>query len=170
MEQKRLIIPMLVVAVMFWVFVSASAAQEQASPEDVVSKVREAAEFLSQSGNEGLKEFMDPKGRWVWKDTYVWVLHCDKGTNAAHAIKPKLVGMPLLGIKDTKGRLFFAEFCNVAKNTKGGWVEYAWPKVGEKKPSRKITYILPVPGTPYQVGAGIYDENISLDTLNQMIR
>lgn len=145
-------------------------AAESASPKEVVAKVQEAAEFLSKSGEAGVAEFMDRDGRWVWKDTYVWVLHCDEGTNAAHAIKPALVGKKLMSIKDPKGRLFFAEFCNVAKNPDGGWVEYWWPKVGEKTPSRKITYILQVSGTPYQVGAGIYDETISIEELNKLIQ
>ncbi|MEA3223829.1 MAG: cache domain-containing protein [Thermodesulfobacteriota bacterium] len=117
-----------------------------------------------------MPEFNDPKGRWVWKDTYVWVLDCAKWTDATHPIKPKLVGMNLRGIKDPTGKFFFVAFCEVAKNPNGGWVEYMRPKVGEKKPSRKITYVLQVPNSPYQVAAGIYDENVSLNELNELIK
>lgn len=144
-------------------------AQETASPTEVVQKVKEAAAYLSEKGDAGLSEFMDIKGRWVWKDTYVWVLHCEKGTNAAHPIKPKLVGSNLMGIRDTNGKLFFAEFCNMAKNPKGGWVEYMWPKVDDTKPFRKVTFVLSVPNTPYQVGAGIYDDKITINELNKLI-
>lgn len=170
MKPRFLCVFFMFIGLIFLVSAQSVPAQDKATPEEVIEKVKAAAEFLSQSGEQGLAEFMDKNGRWVFKDTYVWVLHCEKGTNAAHTIKPKLVGMPLMGIKDPKGRLFFAEFCDVAKQPKGGWVEYAWPKVDEKTPSRKITYVLGVPGTPYQVAAGIYDENVSLADLNKMIK
>ncbi len=137
-------------------------ASDQATPEDVIGKVKEAAVFLSNAGDGGLQEFMDRNGRWVWKDTYVWVIHAEKGTDAAHPVKAKLVGMPLMSIKDTNGKYFFAEFCDMATKSNGGWVDYLWPKVGEKKPSRKITYVLQVPGSPYQVAAGIYDDIITV--------
>ena len=44
--------------------------------------------------------------------------------------------------------------------TKGqGWVEYMWPKPGEKKPSKKISYVkrakMPT-GETVVVGAGVY--------------
>jgi signal transduction histidine kinase len=144
-------------------------ADETAAPGEVVQKVRDAAAFLSSAGEDGLQEFMDQNSRWVWKDTYVFVLDCEKGVNAAHPIKPKMVGMKQVGLRDTDGKLFFAEFCNVAKRAKGGWVTYMWPKVGEKTPSRKITYVMQVPGTPYQVGAGIYDANAVMADLDNLI-
>jgi signal transduction histidine kinase len=43
-----------------------------------------------------------------------------------------------------------------ARDPDGGWLEYPFPKPGEEQPSRKITYMLAVPGTPYVVGAGVY--------------
>ncbi len=144
-------------------------AAETATPGEVVAKVKEAARFLSEKGREGLQAFMDPEGPWVWKDTYVWVLHCESGTNAAHAIKPQLVGMNLMGIRDTSGKLFFAEFCKTAKEPRGGWVSYMWPKVDERTPSRKITYVVQVPGTDYQVAAGIYDETAEPSALEKLI-
>lgn len=144
-------------------------ADEKAGPREVVEKVREAAAFIESAGEKGLEEFMDKNSRWVWKDTYVFVLDCEKGVNAAHPIKPKMVGMKQLGLRDTSGKLFFAEFCSVAKKPNGGWVEYMWPKVGEKTPSRKITYVMQVPGTPYQTGAGIYDENASMAELEKLL-
>jgi len=150
-------------------FTSQAMAVDPATPKEVVDKVKAAADFLSQSGDSGLEQFMDKSGGWVWKDTYVWVIHAEAGTNAAHPIKPKLVGMQLMGLKDPTGKLFFAEFCDVAKQANGGWVEYMWPKVGEKKPSRKITYVLQVPNTPYQVAAGIYDETAEIGELNALI-
>jgi len=60
--------------------------------------------------------------------------------------------------------------CDVARNSeKGGWTEYWWNMPDEKEPSRKVTFILPVSGTPYFVAAGIYNDDLSLPELNQLI-
>ena len=49
-----------------------------------------------------------------------------------------------------------AEFINVAKGKGAGWVDYMWPKPGEKKPSLKTTYVYKVPGESVIMAAGIY--------------
>ncbi len=145
-------------------------AGDQATPQEVIQKVKEAADYLSKKGEAGLADFNKKGTKWVWKDTYIFVYCCKKGTVAAHPIKPKLVGKNLMGLKDIKGNMLFVRLCEAAKNPKGGWVEYWWPKPGEKKPSRKISYILQVPGQPYQVAAGIYNDKITVDELNKMLK
>jgi signal transduction histidine kinase len=136
----------------------------------VVQKVRQAAEFLTTAGTPGLAEFSVKNGRWVWKDTYVWVLRCDQMTDAAHPFNPKLVGMNLAGLKDAKGNYLFIQLCEKANEPKGAWVEYWWPKVGEKQVSRKISYVLAVSNQPYQVAAGIYDDGITMEELNKLLK
>jgi len=147
-----------------------SFAEEKATPQEVIQKVQEAAQFLSTAGEAGLSEFMDRNGRWVWKDTYVFVLRCDQMTVVAHPINPKLVGKNHAGVKDIKGNYFMVQYCDAAKKPQGSWVELWYPKVGERQPSRKLNYVLQVPNTPYQVGAGIYDDTISLEELNRISR
>jgi len=165
------VLTIIVAAVMASVFLNVAAyAGGSATPQEVIQKVKEAAAYLSKKGEAGLAEFNKKGTKWVWKDTYIFVYRCDKGVVAAHPIKPKLVGKNLMGLKDIKGNMLFVQLCDASKNPKGGWVEYWWPKPGEKKPSRKISYILQVPGQPYQVAAGIYNDKISVDDLNQMIK
>jgi signal transduction histidine kinase len=55
--------------------------------------------------------------------------------------------------------------CEAGRKPGGGWFEYPFPKPGAREPSRKISFVLAVPGTPYVVGAGVYDEKITLDEL-----
>lgn len=170
-----------VVAMSFSLFLSTlTIAGEKATPAEVIQKCQEAAEFLSEEcakGPEAEKAALTYMGhkennRFVWKDTYVWVLccECEPKTDAAHPIKHQLVGADLSGIKDKQGSLFFLQFCKIANAPQGGWVEYWWPKLGQKKASRKITYILQVPGTKYQVGAGVYDDSISVAQLTKLIQ
>jgi hypothetical protein len=46
-----------------------------------------------------------------------------------------------------------------------GVVRVSVPRAEREGTSRKISYVLAVPGTPYVVGAGVYDEEITLDEL-----
>mgnify|MGYP001212054224 CR=1 FL=1 len=160
--------------------VTVSNGAELATPQECIQKCQEAAKFLSEEAAKGPEAekaalaYMNQQqnNRFVWKDTYVWVLCCDcePKTNAAHPINQKIVGPDLSGMKDKEGNLFFLQFCEVSKNQKGGWVEYWWPKVGEQKASRKITYVVKVHGTKYQVGAGAYDEKLDAQALNNLIK
>jgi signal transduction histidine kinase len=74
----------------------------------------------------------------------------------AHPAVPKLVGKEQSGLKDSNGKMFFLEFLNVAKEKGEGWVDYTWPKPGEKTPSPKTTYVYKVPGMNVVIGAGVY--------------
>ena len=64
--------------------------QEAATPEEVIAKVKEAAEYLSEKGDSVLPEFNDPKGPWVWKDTYIFVMDCDNDVYVGHPMKEVL--------------------------------------------------------------------------------
>jgi signal transduction histidine kinase len=94
---------------------------------------------------------------------------CDKKVIAAHPIKPELVGQDYASLKDTKGKNFFPEgWCDAAKKPSGIWIEYWWPKPGQKEGSRKLTYGLSAEGTPYAVGAGIYDDKATIAELSKL--
>ncbi|MBF0495002.1 MAG: cache domain-containing protein [Deltaproteobacteria bacterium] len=159
----------LLVAGLVTAFSGLSLAQGTATPQEIVKKVREAAAFLSKSGESGLAEFNKKKSNGVWKDTYIFVYDCEKGTIAAHSQQPGLIGKSLTGLKDVKGNLFFVQLCDAANKPGGAWVEYWWPKPGTKEPSRKISFMLQAGSSPYQVGAGIYDDKMSLDELHKVV-
>jgi cytochrome c len=77
----------------------------------------------------------------------------------AHPISPSLIGKTLLETPD-KGpdrKLLFKEFVELAKSKGEGWVDYMWPKPGEKTPSKKLSYIYRVPGKDVFVAAGVYE-------------
>lgn len=145
------------------------AAEENATPQEVIEKVKAAAAFLAEKGTDGPAAFKADLAQWVWKDSYVFVIDCQKWVNVVHPMSPKLEGQDQKMMKDTNGKLFFIEFCKAAKKPEGGWVEYMWLKPNEQQASRKISYTLQVPGQPYQVGAGIYNATISLEELDKLI-
>lgn len=135
-----------------------------------MSKVREAAEFLARAGSPGLAEFNDPRGRWAWKDSYVFVFECGPKPMLLAHVNPKLVGIPMARLTDLAGQDLGEKFCATIERPGGGWVEYRWPKVqrGEQRPARKISFVLRTPGYGYGVGAGIYDETSNLESLERI--
>ncbi len=137
------------------------AEEGKASVEDVYDLVLKAHSVVSNLGEEGLAAFNDPKGEFVYKDTYVFVLKCPEYVVAHPFALDKLKGKDLRPIYPHQNTL-----CEGAKDPNGTWVEYQWSKPGETKPSRKIAFNIQVEGTPYAVVASIYNDDISIDDLN----
>lgn len=156
---KKSFIVRLVVSVFMVVFVSVSCGwAETATKEECIAKTKEAGALAaSEGGDAAFAKVNDPKGPFVWKDSYVFALDMATGMVAAHPIKPKLIGKKLTGLKDIKGKMFFVEFIKVGKEKGEGWVSYWWPKPGEKKPSPKNTYVYRVPDTNILMLAGVYE-------------
>lgn len=91
----------------------------------------------------------------------------------AHPLRPDLVGKPILHMEDEKGHLLFKDLCAEGGKAGGGWVEYWWPKPGEAKASRKISYARQTEvsfQSDVKVGAGIYDETATVEELNARVR
>lgn len=154
--KKRILTSMLIVCVSI-VFAGFAVAADKATKDECMAKCKEAAAMVKEKGLEAtLETINDKNGPFVWKDTYVFCLDLDKTCNVAHPIKPKLIGKNLMAAKDANGKLFFAEFINVAKGKGEGWVSYMWPKPGEKTPSPKLAYVYKVPGQNVAMLAGIY--------------
>lgn len=134
-----------------------STAQEKATKEECVAKVKEAAALIKSAGFEAAKaRIMDPNGGFVWKDSYIFVMDLDQ-MMLAHGTNPKLVGKSMKGIKDANGKMFNYEMAEIATTKGEGWVSYVWPKPGATEPSPKTSYIYRVPGENYMVGAGVYE-------------
>jgi cytochrome c len=132
---------------------------ENATRDECVAKVQGAVKIAVEQGKDAaLQAVGDKAGGFVWKDSYVFGTTADEAVTVAHPIKPGLVGKNLLHVKDVNGVLLFAEIAKVASSDAGkGWVDYMWPKPGEKKPSPKHTYVERVPNMNLAFGAGYYE-------------
>jgi cytochrome c len=148
---------------------AAAAADVSATPEEVIAKVREAASYLAKNVDSVLPEFNNPKGPWVWKDTYVFVMDCKNDTYVGHPMSDVL-GTKISDLKDFAGNRVGLTECEAANNANGGWVEIMWPKLNGTKPERKICYVFKLPSSPYTVGSGIYEPTMTIDELNKLIK
>ncbi len=168
MKTKRLMIPAVAGLFIFFSLTSVFAGVK-ATPDELFDKLTKAAFVIEQMGDEGLKVFNDPKGEFIWKDTYVFVLDCKKNMIIAspHA---KQIGLTADVVKCKKtGRPVLADGCKNL-NPEGFWLEYWWPKVGKEGIFRKVSLLIQVPGTYYSVGGGIYDKNISIEKLRKITK
>jgi cytochrome c len=148
-----------VACLVFMVTLSAGAfaADERATPAEVVQKVNEAVTLVQAKGEAAFDTFRDKNGPFIWKDSYLFVQDIE-GNMYMHPFNPKLEGMNMIGAKDANGKLFIAEQIDVVKGPSGqGWTEYSWVKPGEKAPSPKVSFLKKVPGTKFFVGAGLFD-------------
>ncbi len=150
---KKLLASLAAVAAMS---LSASVWAETATSDEVIAKVKESAAAVAAGGSAALADMNDPKGKWAWKDTYVFAVDCKAGVMTAHP-NDKVRGMKLADLKAKDGKDLGAALCTAAgKGANGGWVEYMWTKPGAEGNFRKVTYMRPAGS--YAVGAGVYDE------------
>jgi len=136
---------------------AAAQAKESATKEECVVMCNKAATYIQNHDLEkAIQVIGDPNGPFVWKDSYLFLMNL-KGKMLAHPIKPELTEKKhCLLITDPTGKALFVHFVNLAKQSGEGWVDYMWPRPGEKTPRKKLTYIYRVPNTDLFVGAGVY--------------
>jgi cytochrome c len=147
--------------------------QDHATPQEVMLKVRQAAQDIAKAGEASLATFSSTNATSVWKDSYTFVLSCERGTavTVAHPIRPELKGKPtaqIVTFGPKPGDQIAAAFCAAGEKPHGGWVEYDFPEPGGTQPTRKVSYLLAAQGTPYMVGAGIYDATAKVEDLDRL--
>ncbi|MFH1982348.1 MAG: cache domain-containing protein [Pseudomonadota bacterium] len=127
----------------------------------IMKKVDEACALLAQKGEAAFPAFQGKDSDFIFAGTYIWI-HDQKGIMRMHPIKNKLNGKVLINLADSNGKLFFAVMNEVAEQKGSGWVDYMWPKPGDKKPFPKISYVKQVQfgDETFVVGAGTYDEAV----------
>jgi len=75
-----------------------------------------------------------------------------------HPIMYKMEGKSCIELKDANGKFVYIALNEVAKSKGAGWVDFMWPKPGEKTPSLKVGYakLVEVEGDDLVVCSGIY--------------
>ena len=155
----------LMVLLVLFSFSSVQADDSKATPQDVYDLVLKAYEVVKALGEESFPAFNDPKGEFVYKDTYAYVQRCPHEMAAHPFALEKLKGVDL-----DKSFEFNSRLCKAGEQPGGGWEEYNWPKPGETELSRKVAYGIQVEGTPYTIFAGIYSDTAKIEELNKTLR
>lgn len=126
-----------------------------------MQKVREGAALIEKEGESAFNKFRGDS-EFVFNGTYVWI-HDLEGVMHVHPIKFKMENTNLLNLKDPTGKLIFIEMNELVEKNNEGWVEYMWPRPGQDKPSKKVSFVKKAvyKGKVYVLGCGVYDSDIS---------
>ena len=80
-----------------------------------------------------------------------------------HPIKPELEGQDVAEVRDPDGKYLFKEFVAVTRSSGAGVVDYLWPKPGDDKPARKLSYVRLFEPWGWILGSGIYVDDVARD-------
>jgi signal transduction histidine kinase len=161
MTQRNLIGIFIAIAFAFAAHAAGAADAPQNSPEGkkIVALVNDAVKLVEQKGKDAFPELRKDK-KWNNGDVYIFIDRFD-GLVLLNPPSPEIEGKNLIDWQDAKGKKIVREFVQLAKSKGSGWVDYYWPKPGEQKPSKKMSYVkkakLPS-GEDIIVGAGMYAE------------
>ena len=145
--------------------VIASPAGSQQSPpaseqaKRIEAMVNKAAALVETQGKAVFSEFRKRDSEWWFGNTYLFIYDKDMNVLLNPAF-PKREGTNVHGEKDVNGKLFQDEFMNVIHSKGSGWVDYMFPKPGQKQPSQKWSYVkgVKIDGSLGLIGAGFYPE------------
>ena len=60
--------------------------------------------------------------------------------------------------------------CAAARKPGGDWWAYNFSRPGATRPTRKVSYMMMVPGRTWLVGAGVYDRNTPIEQFEAISR
>ena len=121
---RRILISFLICLVMVS-FVYAKTLRGTAS--EAVAMVEKAVNYIIANGQEkAFKEISNPKGQFVDRDLYVYVVNMN-GIILAHGGDPSMVGKNYSDVRDMDGKPFIRDLIRQAKVKKTGWFDYKWP-------------------------------------------
>lgn len=122
-------------------YVRSTARETPTAPATIVAKVDEACALLSKEGPAAFPRFKGTGSPFLFEGTYIWIHSLQETRMLMHPIKYKMEGHELAGLKDERGKRFFATMNAVVNASGQGWVDYFWPVPGTKDIARKISYV-----------------------------
>lgn len=134
---------------------STALAADKGTPDEAVAMVKKAVALIKADGKEkAFAAISDPANATFHdRDLYIYVYDLN-GVALAHGNNPKMVGKPLIGLKDNEGKPMIKEMVDLAKSKGKGWVDFKWPNPVTKAVEAKSGYIEKV--DDMLVGSGIY--------------
>jgi len=133
----------------------AALAADKGTPDEAVAMVKRAVALIKSDGKDkAFAAIGDPANTSFHdRDLYIYVYDLN-GVALAHGNNPKMVGKPLIGLKDNEGKPMIKEMVDLAKTKGSGWVDFKWPNPVTKAVEAKSGYVEKV--DDMLVGSGIY--------------
>jgi len=124
----------------------------------VEQRVRLAADLLRTAGKtEAFKQFRDPGSRFVFLDSFIFVLD-EQGRTMLDPAFPTQAGRDLSEFQDAVGLYPIKEALKKLEQADEAWVQYLWPKPGTSVTTRKLVYLhkVSVGGETLVVGSDFF--------------
>ena len=119
---------------------SVYAAEERGMPTEAKKLLENAVAYVKANGEKkALKEFNNPKGRFVKGDMYIFAYN-PKAVLLANPRFPNVVGKDLYNEPDTEGKRFRQVIVNTANSYGSGMVDYMYMNPVTKKEELKVVY------------------------------
>ncbi len=133
----------------------AASAADKGTPDEAVAMVNKAVALVKAKGREAaLAEFNNPKGAFVDRDLYIFVIDKD-GVTLANGVNARLIGKNVMQLKDADGKYFIKSFLEVGDTKGKGWApEYKWSNTTTHAMETKQSYVEKVDNL--YVGCGVY--------------
>lgn len=77
-----------------------------------------------------------------------------------HPFSPEITGKDMSDMQDPNGFRPFKAFAETGRSAGKGFVEYQWPKPGQKDPVDKVSYVQSFQPWGWVLGSGVYVEDI----------
>lgn len=125
----------------------------------IFETVNAAANLLKKEGKKAFAAFSSKTGEFMYLDTYVFIKDMD-GNELLNPAFPHFEGKNISDLKDVNGKYFIREELEILKTQDACWMEYMWPKPGQKRPSKKRVYVkkVSVSQETLVVGAGYFPD------------
>ncbi|GAB2840884.1 cache domain-containing protein [Pseudoduganella ginsengisoli] len=133
----------------------AAFAADKGTQDEAVAMVKKAVALIKAKGRDAaLAEFNNPKGGFVDRDLYIFVLDKD-GVTLANGVNQRLVGKNVMQLKDADGKFFIKNFLELGDTKGKGWApEYKWSNTVTQAMETKQSYVEKVDNL--YVGCGVY--------------
>lgn len=93
-------------------------------------------------------------------DGYFWINNTN-GMMVMHPVMPDLDNTDVTQVKDGKGLFLFQKFTETAQQG-GGWVDYLWPKPGDRSVLiEKVSYVALFEPWDWVIGTGLYLDDLA---------
>lgn len=159
---KKLVVFNISLLLMGSLFIGSTAKAEEAKYSDkkVLAEklVNEAAVLIETKGQAGIDIIKDKNGKFNTKDMYVFVTSFETGADLVNPAFKEVEGLPAQNYTDPDAKAAQMAIVNAVKDKDTAWLEYLWPKPGEAKLSKKMSYLkkININGKTRIIGAGFY--------------
>jgi len=131
---------MISIFICLFVVSSLYAAEKRGTPTEAKKLVEKAVAYVKANGEKkALKEFNNPKGRFVKGDLYIFAYN-SKAVLLANPMFPNVVGKDLYNEPDAEGKRFRQVIVNTADTYGSGMVDYMYMNPVTKKEELKVVY------------------------------